>query len=98
MIKKCSDCNEDKDVRLDYYMCSGKYRSECKACTIKRNVKYQRETGAWKYRFADDEARKLSMRVYYAKNKEQFAKYRAEFKDRHPDYYRKYSKSKKAAK
>lgn len=79
----------------DYYLCAGRWRSECKMCTIKRNVRYQKKTKAWKHRYVDDDARRLYMREYYAQNREKFAKYRAEFKERYPDYYKDYFRARK---
>lgn len=93
--KICSKCHEAKEATTDFYLCSGKWRSECKACTIKRNVRYQRKTQAWKYRYVDDDERRHYMREYYANNKEKFAKYRADFKDRYPEYYKEYFRNRK---
>ncbi len=93
-LKKCTKCCEDKEIN-DFYMCAGKYRSECKRCTIKRNSKYQIKNQTWKHRFEDEDARKAYMQKYYSKNREKFAMYRAEFKARNPDYYKNYTKRRK---
>lgn len=86
--KSCSRCKKIKEELDEFYMCAGKFRSECKCCTIKRNVKYQRRVQAWKYRFRDEDARKAYMHQYYAKNLPKFAEYRAKFKKEHPHYHR----------
>ena len=89
-LKICSKCAKAKEPMKDFYLCSGKWRAECKVCTIKRNCRYQRETEAWKHRYPDDETRNKYCREYYAKNKERFAQYRKEFAERHPGYYQEY--------
>lgn len=94
-LKICSKCHKAKDAMRDYYMCQGKWRSECKACTIKRNVRYQRTVRAWKGRSEDPDARNEYMRDYYSKNKEKFAKYRQEFKERYPEYHKEYYRKRK---
>lgn len=94
--KTCTRCNKIKELRKDFYVCSGKFRSECKDCTVKRNVRYQREVEAWKYRYGDDESRRAYMREYYANNKEKFAEYRAKFKEKYPEYYKEYFRNKKS--
>jgi hypothetical protein len=89
-IKICSQCSVSKSL-VDFYFCAGQRRSECKACTIKRNVKYQQRVKAWNYRY-DNEARKSYMREYYKKNKAKYSKYRKEFRERYPEYYKDYFK------
>ena len=96
--KVCSKCGETKQLTADFYLCSGRWRSECKACTIKRNVKYQRSIQAWKHRYLDDDERNSYMRDYYSKNKEKFAVYREEFRKRYPEYYKNYFRRKKNGK
>lgn len=88
--KVCTMCLETKDETKDFYRCSGYFRSECKACTVRRNVRYQRKVQAWKNRFVDGDERRSYMIEYYAKNKEKFAEYRKKFKEKYPDYYRNY--------
>ena len=70
-------------------------RSECKSCTIKRNVKRQKQLQPWKYRFVDEVSRKEYSKEYYSKNRDRFAKYRAEFKKRNPEYYKMYQRDRK---
>ncbi len=94
-LKICSQCHQAKEAVMDFYLCSGRWRSECKMCTIKRNVRYQRKTKAWKHRYVDDDTRRLYMREYYDKNKAKFAQYRAEFKARYPEYYKEYFRKRK---
>ena len=94
-IKICSRCNTPKDSILDFYICQGKWRSECKACTIKKNVRYQRRVEAWKYRFVDNDEKRSYMVDYYSKNKEKFAGYRKKFKEKYPEYYKEYSRKRK---
>lgn len=94
-FKICSKCHQSKEIESGFYLCSGKRRSECKACTVKRNVKYQSKTQAWKYRFVDGDERRHYMREYYANNKEKFADYRAKFRDKYPEYYKDYFQNRK---
>lgn len=93
--KKCSRCKHIKDQLIDFYMCNGKWRSECKACTVKRNVNYQRKKRTWETREVDLEQRRAYMLSYYAKNKNKFAHYRQTFKQRNPDYHRTWASQKK---
>ncbi len=95
ITKVCSKCMKEKILHMDFYMCQGKYRSECKSCTIKKNVAYQRRVGNWKERFIDLEERREYMKKYYAANKERFALYRASFKKKNPEYHKLYARSKK---
>ena len=93
--KKCSRCHKIKIQRLDFYMCQGKWRSECKTCTIKKNTAYQKKTKAWTHRFVDSQERKAYMMQYYAANKEKFAAYRDSFKNKNPEYHKLYARKKK---
>lgn len=70
-------------------------RSECKACTINKNVRYQRKIQAWKHRYVDNDEKRSYMIEYYAANKEKFAEYRAKFKERYPEYHKEYSRRRK---
>lgn len=94
MNKTCARCNLDKPEEL-FYFSSGKRRSECKSCTIQRNVRYQKKVRAWKKRETDQESRRTYMRKYYEGNKERFAKYRENFRIRHPEYYKEYFRKRK---
>lgn len=94
-FKICSKCNCAKVSETDFYMCQGKMRSECKACTIKKNVRYQKQTKSWMHRFIDDEQQRSYMVDYYAKNKEKFAEYRRKFKERYPEYHKEYARKRK---
>lgn len=86
MRKKCTACNKYKDIE-DFYLCAGKYRSQCKACTILYNRNRQKTKNInWKDRYSDDETRRAYMREYYSKNAEKFAIYRQTFRDKHPGY------------
>ena len=93
--KNCSKCRKQKILHLDFYMCKGRYRSECKACTIKRNVAHQKEKRTWLDREVDEEARKAYMREYYAENKGKFAEYRKVFRMKYPEYYKEYFRKRK---
>lgn len=73
--KICSKCNIVKNL-CDFYMSSERYRSECKACTIKITSKYQKDNESWKKRYSDPEEKKAASRAYYAKHKERFKRYR----------------------
>lgn len=94
-LKICSKCNSAKNSLTDFYFCQGKMRSECKSCTIRKNVRYQKRVKAWLHRFVDDEEQRSYMVDYYAKNKEKFAEYRRKFKEKYPDYYKEYSRKRK---
>ena len=94
-LKICTKCNIAKEPLLDFYICSGKLRSECKMCSIKRNISYQKKVRFWKFRFVNDDARRIYMRSYYSKNKEKFAKYREDFREKYPGYHRDYSRNRK---
>lgn len=94
-FKICSRCNAAKRSATDFYLCQGKSRSECKSCTIKKNVKYQRKVKAWKNRFVDNDTHRSYMVEYYAKNREKFAAYREKFRKKYPDYHREYARKRK---
>ncbi len=94
-LKICSQCNKAKEAAIGFYQSGGRYRTECKACTIKRNIRYQRRTEAWKHRYGNDEERREYMRAYYNNNKDKFSKYRSKFRERFPDYYTNYFRKKK---
>jgi len=94
MLKICATCKQPKEEHA-FYFSRGRPRSECKYCTIKRNVRYQKKNQVWKSRETDEETRKAYMRNYYEKNKDKFAKYRAEFRIRHPEYYKEYFRRRK---
>jgi len=94
-LKICSKCHQAKIMDKDFYLCSGRWRSECKACTIRRNVRYQRRIKSWKHRYLNDDTRRLYMREYYEKNKEKFVAYRAEFRLKYPEYYKEYFRKRK---
>lgn len=94
-IKICSKCNQAKETWQDFYFCKGKMRSECKMCTVKRNVRYQRKVKAWKFRYVDNDQQRSYMVEYYRKNKERFAEYRKKFKEKYPDYYKDYARNRK---
>jgi hypothetical protein len=96
-LKICSKCNCAKIASTDFYVCQGKWRSECKACTIRKNVRYQKRVKAWKHRFVDNDEQRSYMVEYYAKNKEKFAEYRRKFKEKYPDYYKEYARKQKHA-
>lgn len=94
-LKICSKCNEAKKYPNNFYMCQGRPRSECKSCTISKNVDYQKRVKAWRYRFVDEEETRSYMVDYYSKNKEKFAEYRRKFKERYPEYYKEYTRKRK---
>jgi len=94
-LKICSKCHQAKELMLDFYLCAGKWRSECKMCTIKRNVRYQKRVQAWRHRYVDEDTRRHYMREYYEKNKDRYANYRSEFKLRYPEYYKEYFRNRK---
>lgn len=87
--KQCSKCGKYKHPEEDFYMCQGRYRAECKRCTIKRNSKYQKLHKTWLTRNVDVEARREYMKEYYAANKQNFATYRERFRERNPSYWKK---------
>lgn len=67
-LKICTQCNLEKILETEFYLCAGVYRSECKKCTIKKNSKYQSKEQTWKKRD------KQHMREYYQNNKDKFKK------------------------
>lgn len=93
-LKICSKCNTAKDSD-SFYSSKGKIRSECKACTIKKNVYYQKKTKSWKNRFIDSDEKRSYMVDYYAKNRDKFAEYRKTFREKHPEYFKLYSRKRK---
>jgi len=92
-MKTCSRCHESKIIHMDFYMCQGIYRSECKRCTIKKNTSYQKRTQPWKYRVVDED-KKQYRKEYYAANKEKFAAYRTTFNEKNPEYHKLYARKK----
>lgn len=96
-LKICSRCNCAKIASTSFYRCQGKMRSECKACTISKNVRYQKQTQAWMHRFVDEEGKRSYMVDYYSKNKAKFVEYRRKFRERNPDYYKDYTRRRKNA-
>lgn len=86
--KCCTTCFVLKSID-DFYRCSGTLRGECKECVIKKNVQNQKKTKPWLNKRDPDRRRKYQ-RDYYANNKEKFAKYRSNFKQKHPNYYKEY--------
>jgi len=93
-LKICSRCNTAKEPTF-FYTCKGKTRSECKACTIKRNGLYQQKNRSWKNRFVDNDEQKSYMTAYYAAHKDKFAQYRKTFREKHPEYFKLYSRKRK---
>lgn len=93
-LRICTKCNAAK-LEHDFYLCQGKLRSECKKCTVRKNVIYQRSVEIWKHRFVDPEQQKSYMIDYYSKHKEKFAEYRRKFREKYPDYYKNYARKRK---
>jgi len=94
-MKICTRCGIEKDLYTCYYMCSGKWKSECKMCTIKIVSRDQKKKGSWRYREIDLDSRRDYMRLYRELNKEKFIEYRKRFNARHPDYYKEYHRRQK---
>lgn len=82
--KKCSKCKRFKPF-IDFYFSKGRYRSECKRCTIRHLCKTQKAKR--KGLKIEDRGYRIE---YYANNKDKFAEYRRRFRERHPNYYREY--------
>lgn len=95
IVKTCKSCAQEKNLETDFYICQGSARSDCKACTIKKNVAYQKQRKAWMHRFVDSEQQKSYMVDYYARNKEKFAEYRRKFRERYPGYHKEYARKRK---
>jgi hypothetical protein len=93
-MKRCTKCDTEKKL-AEYYVCSGRHRSECKNCTKKVTSDYQKKNQTWKTRFPDEETRKAYSRAYYHKNPDRNKCYRDTFKENHPDYYKNYIKMQK---
>ena len=94
-FKACKICNQEKDVKKDFYISAGRVRSDCKACTNKTNYNYQKKNKTWLSRCPDPETQKEHRKKYYEKNKAKFAEYRKAFRERHPDYFKDYFRAKK---
>ncbi len=94
-LKVCSKCLCEKEAENDFYRCQGKLRSECRKCTINKNVRYQRRTQAWKHRYVDNDVKRSYMIEYYAANKDKFAEYRSKFKEKYPEYHKEYARKRK---
>lgn len=93
-LKKCKRCGLLKSEG-DFYSSRGKTRGECKKCTIKKNVRYQQKTEAWKHRWVNGDSTKSYLRDYYEKNKDKYRAYRKKFKEENPWYYKEYLMKKK---
>ena len=96
-LKKCSKCAENKSLKNDFYYVKGKVRSECKKCTIRASVEFQRKRKTWLIRQKGDEKRPSYMLAYYAKNKDKFPEYRKRFEEKYPGYYKNYAKKRREA-
>lgn len=88
--RRCTRCGKFKVLNEGFYMCQGRWRSECKVCTIKRNVRYQKKHKTWFNRNVDPEERRAYLRDYYKKNKAKYQEYRKKFLKRNPDYFKNY--------
>lgn len=89
--KRCSKCRKNKDRETDFYHYIGKCRGECKKCTIRHNIAYQKRTKAWKRRDKlNDAERSDYFKQYYQKNKDKFKKYQLKFKLENPGYHKEY--------
>lgn len=97
-IRKCGNCNQKKSLAEHFYCYQGRYRSQCKKCTIRKNALHQKETQAWKRKTEDGTDRRAYYNRYYAENKAKFAEYRSEFKERHPGYYKEYHRKRREEK
>ena len=93
--KICKICNVRKIKEDDFYCSKGSYRGECKACTIKKNVKYQQKNKTWQNRFVDDDCQRSYIVDYYSKNKDKFAEYAKKFREKNPEYHKLYARRKK---
>ena len=93
--KVCTRCKTEKDADKDFYMCQGKHRSECKACTIRKNAVYQKRNKPWRDRLIDEQEKRAYMTKYYNANKEKFVEYRRKFKEKNPNYFREYQQKKR---
>jgi len=94
-LKRCSICREEKEANKDFYICSGRPRTECKKCTSKKNVKRQRISRIENGRIESQDWRREYMKKYYHENKNKFAEYRKKFKESHPHYYKMYYQKQK---
>lgn len=91
----CTSCKKTKDQFLDFYICKGSIRGACKACTIKKNAKYQKDRRMWLYRDTNNDEAKKYRREYYANNRQKFAAYREKHRLENPGYNRAYYLRKK---
>lgn len=86
-LRTCTVCAKEKSEE-EFYKYRGQPRGECKKCTVRRAVHYQRKVKAWETRCGDHESSKKYMREYYAKNKEKFVEYARRWKEKNPDYFK----------
>lgn len=96
-MKTCTRCNKTKKADGNFYICLGKMRSECKACTILKTGSYQKKKQPWKTR-RDENGRDAYMAEYYAKHKHKFAEYSRKFKERNPEYHKEHARKYKETK
>lgn len=88
--RTCTTCHITKIQELDFYYCNGRYRGDCKQCTIRKNAKYQRDNKTWLSKNIDKDRLREYMKEYRQKNPEKFREYRQRFIDKHPGYFRNY--------
>lgn len=86
--KQCRLCNRIRSLS-EYYVCMGWKRTECKDCTKTINSLYQKKKKVWLTK-----ARLVYNRRYYRKNPEKMARYRRDFRERHPGYHKQYAEKK----
>lgn len=90
--KRCTKCKRVCN-ETEFHVCSGRPLSECKECRRERSRRDQKKYNDT--RNLDPEAYRAYRLGYYHQNKDKFAEYRANFRERHPDYYKNYTKQKK---
>ncbi len=93
-LKICTRCKESKIALSDFYMCSGRFRAECKKCVIEKNAVYKKKINA----LATDEQKqkqKEYLKKYCSSNRDKYRAYAVTFKKRHPGYYERYEQPKK---
>lgn len=93
-IKVCSKCK--LELELDNFYLCGKdknapyYKSECKKCSIERNLIYQK---LHKKKKTLTKKQRDAAKTYYKQNKERWKLYRQRFLEKHPGYYKSYLQS-----
>lgn len=94
-IRTCKKCNEEKDLKTEFYRGeTGHYRHVCKKCISRRNyLNKKRKIESGDVEFI--EKSREYMREYVRDNKDYFDMKREEFAARNPNYQKEYQERRK---